>query len=364
MRGRLSALVLASLLTSVPLAVPQGVPQPDVGPYTEPLDEAAGQVIPPAVEAFYNATGQNITQEDVRMFLDVNFTKGEVGLGGLLIGSGNIEVQANIGVRVELRVISSERIRAAIEGENAYNVSADNATWLSSVYIPAEVFRASASAEVIAAFQEEQEEALRDYIVETVPELELLALDIAWSNTFPTQSFTDTSLTDPPIVVELEASLRYLRVESVPSLLDIYFQGRDDPGKDDKKKEVQRLKEENGDPLRTRDFFSAAAYTQLLNLSMQPGWSLDVHMRVPPGYSFEYVNEEVERPTEREVAFQVDALGEDEEQQEVVLASITHRRAVAIALFSVMWLSAIVLAFPVRYLYTRKRIPKMGPDDE
>lgn len=363
MHGRIPLLVVAVLLTAVPLAVPQGLPQPDLGPAGQVVDEAAGTVLPPALNATYNATGQNITREDVRLFLDVNFTKGDVGLGGLLIGSGNIEVQARIDIRGELRVISSERIRAAIEGENAYNVSAENATWLSSLYLPAEVFRASASAEVIAAFQEEQERALRDYIEETVPELELLSLDVTWSNTFPTQAFTDTSLTDPPIVVELEAVVRYLRVESVPSLLSVYTEGRDDPEADKKKQYVQNLKEENGDPLRARDFFAAAAYTQLLNLSMQPGWSLDVHLTVPSGYSFEYVNEEVERPSEREVAFQVDAVDEDEEQQEVVLASITHRRAVAVALFSVMWLGALAVAFPARYLYSRKRIPKIDHDD-
>lgn len=351
------ALLLAFLLLA-PLSLAQ-VPQPDLGVVGQAINDAAGVVIPPALNATYSALGQNITREDVRLFLDVEFTKGAVGAGGFLIGSGTVEVEADIKIRGELRVVSSDRIRAAIEGENPYNVSAENATWLSQAFIPAEMFRVSASAEVIASFQEEMEKSLEAWLVETVPELRIIALDIGWENTFPLQAFTDVSLTDPPIVVTLDATLQYLRVESFRSLLSVYLESADDEDRDAKRQYVKDLKEENADPLRARDFFAAAAYTQLLNLSMQPGWSLDVGLHVPRGYSFEYVNEEVWAPDEQTIGFQVDALDEDAPQQSVVLASITHRRGVALGLLVGALLVVAVVGFPAWFLYGRYRVPHL-----
>lgn len=329
----------------------------DIGDMLGPADDALGDTVPPALGSIYQATGQNISREDVRMFLDMDITKGDVGLFGLLIGSGTAEVDAQLSLRVEMRVISFDRVRAAAEGENAYNVSAENATFLSQAYLPAEVFRASLSAEAIAAFQEEQEAALREYIQRAVPELEMLSLDVAWENTEPQRTIEDTSLTEPPITVTIDTSVRYLRTESVGSLLAGYMDRRDEP-EDPKKAYAQRLKEENGDPLRTRDFFAAAAYTQLLNLSMQPGWTLDVEMRVPRGYSFEYANENIDVHSDRHIGFQVAAAGDDDEQ-EVLLVSLTHRRAVALALFTGMLAVGALVGMPAWLLYGRYRIARL-----
>lgn len=338
------------------LLVSGGVAQfpPDLGPVSEAVDEVAGTVIPPALSTVYNATGQNITREDVRLSADLNITKGDVGAGGFLIGSGNIELQADVKVRGEMRVISTERIRAAIEGDNAYNLSAENATFLSEAYLPAEVFRATLTAEAIAAFQEEMEQGLRDFIARTVPEMNVLSLDITWSNTSPVKTFSDTSLTEPPIVVELDATIQYVRVESVGSLLDAYLAGRDSGTA--KKDHIAELKGENSDPLRTREFFSAAAYNQLLNLSMQPGWTLDIGMSVPHGYSFEYTNEEVQRESTRAISFEVDGEEASEEDPKVFIASITHRRAVALVmLLAIVVLSQLVL-LPTGIVYRRLRV--------
>ena len=122
----------------------------------------------------------------------------------------------------------------------------------------------------------------------------------------------------------------------------------------------EEMKQENGDPLRSRDFFAAAAYTQLLNLSMQPGWSLDITLALPQGYSFTYFNDQVERGGERKATLHVDASTSDEEVGKVFLASITHRRLVALVLFGAMWAVALVAAFPVRLVYGRQRILRIG----
>ncbi len=338
---------------------PEGPPSGDAGPIFGPLDGLLGDTVPPAVGTVYDAIGQNITREDVRLYLDLNITKAEINALGLILGSGKAEVQAAVRLRVEMRVISTDRIRAALEGENAYNVSAENATFLSEVYLPAEVFRASLAAEVIAAFQEDQERAIADYLAQAVPELEVLGLKLAWKNTQPHQALTDFSLTEPPIVLEANAILQYLRVESIPSLLAAYA-GTAGVPEDPEAAYAKRLKEEHGDPLRARDFFSAAAYTQLLNLSMQPGWSLGVHLSVPRGFSFEYANEAVERHGDRAISFQVDALEANDRQQEVLLTSITHRRAVALALFTALWGVGLAVAFPLRFLYVRYRLPRVA----
>lgn len=357
MRGApLAGLALLAFLVG-PLAGAQA--PPDLGPYLEPVDEALGQVVPPALNATYGALGQNITREDVRMTLDVNLTKGDVNLLGLTLGAGKAEIQAAVHGRLEMRVISSDRVRAAVQGENAYNVSAENATFLSQAYLPAETFRASLAAEAIAAFQRAEEDALAVYLRETLPEMDVLALDFTWSNVSPTQSFGDASLTEPPIVVELDLVVQYLRVESVRSLLEGYLQGKHDHAKQSKKAYIENLKEDNGQPLRERDFFAAAAYTQLLNLSMQPGWSLDVDMSLPEGYSFTYFNEEVESPDERHASLHVDALAADGEVDKVFLASVTHRKMVAFALLLSLWVTGLVVALPLRFLYARYRLTRL-----
>lgn len=357
----MKGLVLAAALL-VATVVPALGQAPDLGPVAGPVNDLLGQVVPPLLNTTYATLGQNITREDVRMTLDLNFSKGDVNFFGLLLGSGKAEVQAKIHARLEMRVISSDRIRAAIEGENAYNVSAENATFLSEVFLPAEVFRATLTAEAIAAFQSDQESALADYLGNTVPELDILGLEFGWSNVHPQQALTDLSLTEPPIVVELDLVVQYIRVESIRSLLQAYFdtQQNPDPEKESRKEYVERIKDENGTPLRSRDFFAAAAYTQLLNLSMQPGWSLDIALHLPKGYSFTYFNDEVERDGERGAKLHVDALTASEEVHKVFLASITHRKMVAFALLVALWAVGLMAAFPLRFLYGRYRLPRMN----
>lgn len=367
MKPFIAVALLALLAATVSQA--QG-PVPDLGPVVKPVDDAVGQVVPPLLNATYSALGQNITQEDVRMFMWINLTKGDVNFLGLTLGAGRAEVQAAIHGRLELRVISSDRIRAAAQGENAYNVSAENATFLSTVYIPAEVFRATLAAETIAAFQRSEEDALAAYLREAVPEMDILSLDFTWSNTSPTQVFDDVSLTEQPIVLELDLVVQYLRIESIPSLLDAYFASKADTSDDPKKEYVNRMKHENGTPLQQRDFFAAAAYTQLLNLSMQPGWSLEVNLNLPRGYAFTYFNDEVESDGERSATLKVygkgaegadgaDPSAMDDEVQKVFLASITHRKMVAFALLVAVWAVGLVVAGPLRFLYGRYRLPRM-----
>lgn len=356
---------LAAVAFLVVGAAASAQPPPDLGSLVEPVDQALGQALPPALNATYAALGQNITREDVRMSLWVNLTKGDVNFLGLTLGAGRAEVQAAIHGRLELRVISSDRIRAALEGDNAYNISAENATFLSQAYLPAEVFRATLAAEAVAAFQRSEEDALAAYLRETVPEMDILALDFTWSNVAPTKALGDSSLTDPPIVLELDLVVQYLRIESVRSLLEEYLaskHGAADSGasaKQGKKAYIKELKQENGEPLRARDFFAAAAYTQLLNLSMQPGWSLDINLSLPRGYSFTYFNEEVEHHGQRDASLHVDALRSDQDVHKVFLASLTHRKMVAFALLVGLWVAGLVVSFPLRFLYARYRLPRM-----
>lgn len=359
------AVPLAAVAILVATAASQAQ-APDPGPVLKPIDDTLGQVVPPILNATYEATGQNVTSEDVRMWLWVNMTKGDVNFLGLTLGAGRAEVQAALHGRLELRVISSDRIRAAAQGENAYNVSAENATFLSTVYIPAEVFRATLAAETIAAFQRSEEDALAAYLREVVPEMDILALDFTWSNVSPTMVADDASLTERPIVLELDLVVQYLRIESIPSLLDAYFAGKSDDDRQDRKAYIKRMKEDNGTPLRQRDFFAAAAYTQLLNLSMQPGWSLDVMLHLPRGYAFTYFNDEVESDGDRSATLRISGDAEgvgssaaDDGVQKVFLASITHRKMVAFALLVALWGAALVVALPARFLYGRYRLPRM-----
>jgi hypothetical protein len=354
LKAGLGALTVLALLSPGPA----GAQEADVGGFVRPFDELLGQTVPPVLNQTYGALGQNVTREDVRMTLDLNISKADVNFFGLLIGSGRGEVQAKIHASVEMRVISAERIRAALEGENAYNVSAENATFLSEVYLPADAFRASLSAEMIAAFQRDQEAALARLLAESVPELDVLALRVAWQNVAPQQVFDDDSVTEPPIVVTLDLVVQYIRIESLRSLLEGYFASSSKKEETESPKEayVEKIKKENGTALKSRDFFAAAAYTQLLNLSLQPGWSLDVALQLPRGYSFTYFNDAVEARGERGALFHLDASNSDDDVHKVFLASLTHRRAVALALFLAVMVVGLLVRLPVGAVYARFRL--------
>ena len=352
------------------LALPSGLgqvpppPEPDLGPVSDVVDEAAGSIIVPAVAQGYRLLGQNITREDVRIKVDANFTKGDVGVLGLLIGSGSIEIQAHVKARLEVRVISVDRVRQAVEAAGfQFNATFGNLSFLSGVYLPAEVFRASLTAEALAQFQQAEEAAIAQFLARTVPDMVLLELRMDWSHTLPFEAFSDTALEEPPITVEVDLVAEYRTIESIPSLLGAYLESSGDDAENATKAEdsyVDRLREENGDPLTARDFFAAAAYTQLLNLSMQPGWSLDLNLSVPRGYEFTYVNRDVEQQSAQRLAIHVDALEKDAAVQEVFLASITHPRGVALALFVATWFVAFVVATPLRLAYGRWRIPRLA----
>jgi hypothetical protein len=338
------------------------LPAPPPNPVTQAVDGAVGSTVVPAVDLVYRLAGQNITREDVRIFVDLNFTQATMNVAGLLVGSALVNVQADIHARMEMRVLSAERIRKLVVGAGGDNVTGENATFLEKLYLPAEAFRASLTAEAAAAFQSAEETALGSYLAEAVPEMQVLELRVGWENVLPTDALTDLSLTEPPIVAKLDLVAQYLRVESVPSLLDAYFHGGsgEDMGK---QAYVDRLKRQGGDPPATRDFFAAAAYTQLLNLSMQPGWSLDMDVRIPRGYAFTYVAGAAQPTGDRSLRLHVDGMHTDRPEPHVLLASITQPRAVALALFAALWAVALLAALPVRFAYGRWRIPRFRTKD-
>jgi hypothetical protein len=153
---------------------------------------------------------------------------------------------------------------------------------------------------------------------------------------------------------------QYIHIDSIPGLLRAYLASKADPSAHGKDAYVDRLKRENGDSLMHRDFFAAAAYTQLLNLSMQPGWSLDLRLQVPKGYQFTYFNSAVKRESPQAVRLHVDGLSSNNEVQDVFLASITQPRAVVLALFIALWVGSWLLAAPFRFAYGRWRVPGLA----
>jgi len=350
------------LLFLLPLGLAQPPPaDPDLGPVVDVIDDAAGDNIPTILELIEGQTGEELDREDIRVGMDMEFTKGEVNLLGFLVGSARTEITAHLEARIEIRVVSSDRIRALVEGENPYNATAENTTFLSTIYIPADVFRASFSGSVIDNFKADQEDALEIYFRRTFPELQMSDLGISWSNIRAQDVIADEDIFEPPIIADVEMTLNYLRVDSIDSLVASYFDARQEPGP--RRQYIADLKKDAGDPLRSRDFFSAAAYSQLVNLTAQPGWAIDIDFQLPRGYEFTYFNEEVSDVTPRTASIHLDALDQDGDAHRVYLASITHKRGVAATLFVVMWAVGLLLATPGRLLYSR-RLRRLAKLDE
>lgn len=338
----------------------QPLPHPDLGPVARAVDGLAGQEVVPALANVYSLLGQNLTREDLRISADINFTKAEMGVMGLLVGAGKAEVQADVHARFELHVISSERVRRMLEGAAGYNLTASNSTFLQGTYLPAEVFRLSLSAEALAAFQKAEEAALSDYLAGALPELQVLGLQLRWSHTQPFEALTDSSLSEPPVTLDLDLVVQYIHIDSIPGLLHAYLESKADPAKRGKDAYVDRLKHSSGDSLARRDFFAAAAYTQLLNLSVQPGWSLDLRLHVPNGYEFTYLNGAAKQESSQAARLHLDGQSANHEVQSASLASLTQPRAVVLLLFGALWGAAGLLAFPFRAAYGHWRVPRFA----
>ncbi len=304
--------ILCVLLLAGPVAALSGLEAPPGPPRIEKESGPLGLPIE-LEEIFANVSnetsviaGQNLTREDVRVRVDMEFRKIDLDLIGAIFGGGTFEAQARIGLTLDLRAISFDRIKPILEERAGMNITLPLER--TSLYITADEMRTLLAGEALRAFQDEQEAATRNLIESSFPDLTVLSTRFTWTNTTPAINMQGDVerggiplLTEPPMTLDATVELQFIHVESLVGILDGYRArkaalARDpslDAAEDAQKAELERLRAENEGPIFDRSAFSILGITQLLVLEMDPGWDLDVAMRLPQGYTFEYASADV-----------------------------------------------------------------------
>lgn len=315
--------------------------------------------------------GENLTREDVSLALDLDFRTLDFDLVGMVFGGGTLEANARLAAKLELRAISVSRIEELLaeRTQGAVNLSTLGVN-ASRQVIAADEFRSLLAGEALAAFEDEQESLVRAIVQDSFPDLTILSAEFEWSQTDPlvnTQGDLDRQfprLTEPPIVLDAVVELQVLRRESLAALLldalreeaaeEGFAPGggggaiEDDEAPDPREELIERLRAENEGAFYERSAFSRLGITQLLVLRMEPGWDLDMTMRLPKGYTFEYASADVAvAPDLGGARTAVYARDSGEPVPNPVAISISNRYLVTVALLATVLLAGALLRLPV-----------------
>lgn len=380
----------AALLFVLLLAVPAAA-LPPPAPETSPAPAAAGPLNLPtetllggATQAVTNATGENITREDIRVVVDMDFRTFDFDLVGVIFGGGTFQAQARIAARLEIRAISVSRVEAALqEGTGgAVNLSQLGVN-ASRQFLTADEFRAALAGEALAAFEAEQERRTSEFLAQAFPDLIVLSSRFAWSNTDPkdntrgdppapapavpprTPGPSDLPrLKDPPIVLDAVLDVQYLERASLVGLLEDAWARRQNRSAQDEVAESQeeqlleRLRAQNEGAFYERSAFSQLGITQVITPQVESGWDMILTVTLPEGYTIEYASPDVlVGPDAQRAETYVLARESGVPLSNPVAVALSNRFLITVALFAGVMLAGTLLRVPVIVLANRRAKP-------
>src|SRR5581483_12006252 len=162
---------------------------------TLPLVGDPSQPYPAVIHAGELATGTNLTREDVRIALDLDFRSLDFDALGVVFGGGDFRAQGRLSAHLEFRAINVSRFYG-LSPRAPPNGSLDRA---GPMVITAGEFRATLSAAAVAAFEAQEQDALTTFVSTTFPDATLLASRFSWSNVSPLDEPTPSpSVPDGP----------------------------------------------------------------------------------------------------------------------------------------------------------------------
>ncbi|MDD5502679.1 MAG: hypothetical protein PHH26_04350 [Candidatus Thermoplasmatota archaeon] len=324
-------------------------------------------ILTPAAEAVSDATGYNFTKEDIRIFADTNISDIQIDIPGMLFGYGKVDVTVNFDISLEIRVLSVETIYNLISGSgvnmsstpasnetgnytgNATENSTENATLWSQVFIPADVFRATFTGELLKMFSSEEEKMISKWVDTTYPNARMMRLVIEWENesALSVVNPLDGSPMEPPITVRASGTLRYIQYMSIPKMII-------ESGKPTSM-EVEKKKTEVAIPPSERGLFGMLAYEFPMLVGAKPGWIINLTVELPPSFSFEYFNHEaVYGDRMNSVSFTADALDATKPVETAYISAITNRGLVIFYLLVVLTVIITLVGLPIRWHQKKK----------
>lgn len=376
-------LLLATLLALPAAALSTPLPAEAPAP-AGPLGLPTEQVFRTASTTATNATGENITREDVRVLVDMTFRTFDFDLVGVVFGGGTFEAQARISARLELRAISVSRVEAALrEGTGgAVNLSQLGVNG-SKQFLTADEFRAALAGEALAAFEAEQERRTQEFLQRAFPEVIVLSSRFEWSNTEPSDSTRGDPepqlsglpprtpgpadlprLKDPPIVLDAVLDVQYLERASLMGLIEKAWERRqnrtaqDEVAEDAEERLVERLRAQNEGAFYERSAFSQLGITQVITPQVDSGWDMILTVTLPEGYTIEYASPDVVvGPGAQYAETYVLARESSVALSNPVAVALSNRFLITVALFAGVILVGAVLRVPVVILANRRARP-------
>ncbi len=364
---RITAVALVAILI-VPAALAQE-PDPGVlGDTLRPiLDPAVGEAVPPAERT----TGDDLHSEEFHITVDVLASNIEYQILGILFGGGKIQADLRGDLALDFYAVSAERLDQAIKAFVGNDNASLNGTFgvpTNRVALTAEEVRLIGSGMLLAAFQAQQEALAVEYVTALLPGLRILGLEINWKNTQPLSELTGAlanpteyspgipSLRDPPLRIEVRVDLQYLDRLSLYEILRAAWATEDgnatavpepeNPQKAENEALKRSIRENQTLPFAQRNAFQVLGISQLLNLAVQPGWTLDVRFTVPKGFTIEGVTDELERTDDKQTAgYFLDGNGRENADSAAGIVTISNRFLVTTVLFAaVVLIGGIVRA--------------------
>lgn len=353
-------LVIAAILALGPLVSPLAGP-------AEIADEDLPGGLTPLASLRENASNlweENISHEDVRILLDMDFRTLDFDAVGVVFGGGTFEAQARLTAYLELRSLALYRVNDAINASSEGNLNLSRLYMggdLNSTFITADELRTALAGEGLAVFQEQQQDAAEAFIMDAFPDMTVLSSRVAWSDVNPMDNAkgdadaADIHLLEPPIALRVVFDLQYLRRESLADLIDSPEDEGPDP-EDPEEKLLEELKSKQQAAFYERSAFSVLGLTQLLNLGMSPGWDLVLRLTLPQGYTFEDVSPDVRVEDRHRTALVFTLAGDAEgDVHNPVFVAISNRYLVSVSLLAVVVLLGVILRFPVTLAWGRAR---------
>lgn len=347
--------VLLALALAIGLAPLGGAQLPPT-----PLDPVLGEVKDGAKDAQEEYVGPELSREDVDVSIDMEFTSVDFDSVNVIFGGGRFEANARISARIDMSVIAASRVREALDGV-APPVGNVTALALSEAdYIPADAFRASLAGEALAAFQDEQEERLSEFIADSIPNVTVVSARFEWSNFSPDDSFEDPSLPNdpvtggppsaydvndpafPPLTLDAVVQVQYLERTNLLKIIEKALEPKSEAEKE-RKAQVADARASY-----ERSAFGLLGIRQVLDLQAFEGWNIAVRVHLPDGYTFEEASPDVILGQDLREA-EVLTLGKDASGTVLNPVSLTlsNRFLVSIALLGSVLLAGTILRFPI-----------------
>lgn len=359
--------VLLAIAVLTPTAIAQPAPDPSAlgGPVNDALREAT-----PVAE---DRTGENLTGEEIDLTLELDVTNAEFDLVGVLFGGGKVQTDLDATGTLAFRAVNVSRAETAMEAHTGRaNVSLNETFGIDTnrSVVTAEEIRTAGGGLLLEAFQSYQQDATTRYLESTIPQVTVLSASFAWSNTEPArdaeraedaddpeegrEAAEDTSLREPPLVLDASFTVRFL---DRYALGDLVTQPEDD---EEQQARALALAEEEDDALQERieenqtaPFLEQSAFQvlgvgQLLQLELPPGWRLNVTMTVPEGYTIAGASDALVVDEDRQTAsYYLDGSQQSDARTTSGVVTLSDRGLVTWTLLVGVGLVGVVLRIPV-----------------